>query len=355
MVLDRWTGAVEHRSVAELPELLPEGALLVFNDSRVRKARIEATRAGTGGAVELLFVEPLPEGDNRGDESSARADAPGADAPRAGSAGDTSETGSTATRRWLVTTNKAKRQRVGTRFELPGGRQAEIIAVEGAYRVIECDKPLTESYFEHHGHVPLPPYIEREDRSVDAERYQTVYADQVGSIAAPTAGLHFTDELMTRIRAAGHGIAFVTLHVGLGTFSPVRTEEVEAHKMHEERYTIDPAQAELINGALREGRHVVAVGTTTLRTLESAVAQVDEAGRARAVSAGSRSTRLFVYPGFEFRVITSMFTNFHTPESSLLMLVSAFAGRERVLNAYQEAVRRRYRFFSYGDAMLIRG
>jgi len=199
------------------------------------------------------------------------------------------------------------------------------------------------------GHVPLPPYISRDDRVEDRERYQTVYARQKGSVAAPTAGLHFTPEILDRIRRHGIEIAEVTLHVGLGTFQPVRVEEIERHKMHREPFTISPEAAGKINRALEHGRRIVAVGTTTVRTLEYAALQ-SASGR---ISPGSAEADIFIYPGFQFRVIGALLTNFHLPKSTLLMLVSAFAGRENVLRAYEHAVREQYRFFSYGDCMLI--
>ena len=196
--------------------------------------------------------------------------------------------------------------------------------------------------------MPLPPYIKRQDAVADAERYQTVYAKATGSAAAPTAGLHFTEEVLAALDAHGVERAFVTLHVGLGTFLPVRSEDLEDHAMHREEYTVPEETAAAVMKARREGRPVLAVGTTSVRTLESAWS--DEQG---ALLAGPGSTEIFMYPGYRFRVVDRLFTNFHTPRSTLLMLVSAFAGRERILNAYAEAVRERYRFFSYGDAMLI--
>jgi S-adenosylmethionine:tRNA ribosyltransferase-isomerase len=206
------------------------------------------------------------------------------------------------------------------------------------------------------GHVPLPPYIAREDRPEDRERYQTIYArpEMRGSIAAPTAGLHFTPEILTAIRARGIEIAEITLHVGLGTFQPVHAEKVEEHKLHRERFSIPEAVAAQLNGALEQKRRIVAVGTTTVRTLEYAARQSapGSAGTAR-IKAGSGEADIFIYPGFEFRVIGALLTNFHLPKSTLLMLVSAFAGRKNVLKAYEYAVKERYRFFSYGDCMFI--
>jgi S-adenosylmethionine:tRNA ribosyltransferase-isomerase len=211
-------------------------------------------------------------------------------------------------------------------------------------------QPLRDFFaaLERLGHVPLPPYIGREDRQEDRERYQTVYARERGSVAAPTAGLHFTPEILEAIRGRGIDIAEITLHVGLGTFQPVRVEEVEQHKMHREAFTISAEAAEKINRALEENRRVVAVGTTTVRTLEYAALQ--SSGH---ISAGSGEADIFIYAGFQFRVIGALLTNFHLPQSTLLMLVSAFAGRENILRAYEHAVQERYRFFSYGDCMWI--
>ena len=207
---------------------------------------------------------------------------------------------------------------------------------------------MTEDWFERNGHIPLPPYIRREDTDVDSERYQTVYAKETGSAACPTAGLHFTEEMLSVLRAKGIELAWLTLHVGLGTFLPVRADNIEDHRMHEEVYTVPYDVAEQINRAKRDGRKILAVGTTSVRTLESAS---DDNG---VVQGGTGRTHIFMYPGYRFKVVDQMFTNFHTPESTLIMLVSAFAGRENILNAYRAAVQERYHFFSYGDAMLIK-
>jgi S-adenosylmethionine:tRNA ribosyltransferase-isomerase len=211
-------------------------------------------------------------------------------------------------------------------------------------------QPVTDFFeaVEQLGHVPLPPYISRNDRPEDRDRYQTVYARERGSVAAPTAGLHFTQEILAQIRQRGIAIAEITLHVGLGTFQPVRVEEVEQHKMHREAFTIPDEAAGLINRALEEKRRIVAVGTTTVRTLEYAALQ----GNGR-ITSGSGEADIFIYPGFQFRVTGALLTNFHLPKSTLLMLVSAFAGRENILRAYEHAVKERYRFFSYGDCMFI--
>ena len=213
--------------------------------------------------------------------------------------------------------------------------------------------------FEKNGHIPLPPYIKRGDTEEDSERYQNVYANMTGSAACPTAGLHFTNEMLSRLDECGIDRAFVTLHVGLGTFLPVRESQIENHKMHEEWYTISNETATKINNAKKEGRPVLAVGTTSVRTLESAAQKIIKNGgipgkNAEWIQAGTSSTSIFMYPGYDFQVVDQMFTNFHTPESTLIMLVSAFAGRENILNAYNIAVQNKYRFFSYGDCMFIK-
>lgn len=308
-VLDRGTGTFTHSSVADLTRHLPRGALLVFNDSKVRKARLYA-ESETGGRVEFLLLQ------RRGE------------------------------REWLAMTTKARKQIPGKRYAFPDGIGGRILAVEEELRVLELDRPIDDDYLDRFGHVPLPPYIRREDDGFDAERYQTVYSRAVGSVAAPTAGLHFTEELLGSLRESGIETVSVTLHVGLGTFLPVRAERIEDHVMHEEEYSVPESAAEAVNRARAEGRPVVAVGTTSVRTLESA-------WRDGSLRAGAGSTRIFLYPGRRFQVVDALFTNFHTPESTLLMLVSAFAGRGLILRAYDEAVRMRYRFFSYGDAMLI--
>jgi len=214
-------------------------------------------------------------------------------------------------------------------------------------RLVHFNPPIDEAWLERNGHVPLPPYVKRADTPRDEERYQTVYSQTIGSAAAPTAGLHFTKRLLEDLRNAGAHICQVTLHVGLGTFLPIRSTRIEDHLMHEEEYFVPWATKELVDAAVRENRPVLAVGTTAVRTLETAWTD-------NGLAAGPGRTRLYITPGFRFRVVSQMFTNFHTPQSSLLVLVSAFAGRELILRTYAEAVRKRYRFFSYGDAMLIR-
>ncbi len=311
LCLDRATGTREHRSVADLPSLLEDGTLMVFNDSRVRKARIYGEALDSGGKVEFLLLDRLGEG------------------------------------RWRAMAKRAKRQRPGRRYSFPEGVQAGIEGEDGEFRLLRFDRDIGDDWLERNGHMPLPPYIRREDGAADDERYQTVYARATGSCAAPTAGLHFTEELLSALRGRGIETAWVTLHVGLGTFLPVRAERLEDHAMHEEAYTIGEETALAVEKAKSEGRPVLAVGTTSVRTLESA-------WKNGALERGTGSTSIFIYPGYRFKVVDRLFTNFHTPESTLLMLVSAFAGTDLIRETYAEAVRERYRFFSYGDAMYIR-
>ncbi|MFP4372844.1 MAG: tRNA preQ1(34) S-adenosylmethionine ribosyltransferase-isomerase QueA [Spirochaetaceae bacterium] len=326
LVLDREGGTRRHARVSELPAHLRDGSLLVLNDTRVRKARFDVERVDTRGSAEFLLVEKVDG------------------------------------RRWWAITNRGGRARVGLSYRFPDERVARIIERDAERRLLEFDAGIDESYLERHGAVPLPPYIRRSADSRDAERYQTVYARTIGSVAAPTAGLHFTEALLARLSQAGIETRFLTLHVGLGTFAPVRTEEVEKHSMHAERFEIPRHTADAVNAARAEGRPVVAVGTTSVRALESAATAASGsaaaggqgAGETARVVPGTSETSIFIYPGYRFRVVDALFTNFHTPESTLIMLVAAFAGRELILDTYREAVEKRYRFFSYGDAMLIR-
>jgi len=310
LVVDPATGSREHRKVAELPDFVTPGTLMVFNDTRVRKARVFG-RTAHGGLVEVVFLRPLADG------------------------------------RWECLVNKAKKLKLGQTLSFPGELTATIEGPEGNVRVLAFDPPATDSWLETHGHLPLPPYIRRPDGEDDAERYQTIYAKERGSAAAPTAGLHFTSELLGALKARGGELTFVTLEVGLGTFLPVRCEDVADHKMHTERYELGPEACAALNLAKAEGRPVLAVGTTSLRTLEAAWTP-------EGFHPGRGSTDIFITPGYRFRAVDQLFTNFHTPESTLLMLVCAFAGQDFVLETYRQAVEARYRFFSYGDAMLIR-
>lgn len=284
--------------------------LLVINQTRVIPARIFAHKP-SGGKVELLLLKRLEP--------------------------DT----------WEVLVG-GKKMLVGARALIEGGPEAEIIEVlEGSHRVVRFSSPL-EDVLPSVGEMPLPPYIH--EKLTNPERYQTVYAAQTGSAAAPTAGLHFTDELMTKLSEAGVRIARVTLHVGLDTFAPVTEEDPATHQIHSEWCEVTPETAELINQTHARGGRVIAVGTTSVRTLESSAAA---SGKPRTAAAISGPTRLFILPGYKFQLVDAMITNFHLPESTLIMLVSAFAGRETILSAYAEAVKRQYRFYSFGDAMLI--
>jgi S-adenosylmethionine:tRNA ribosyltransferase-isomerase len=319
LVLDRSAEGPAHRTVADLPALLRPGDLLVVNDARVFPARLLGRREPSGGKVECLLLERHGDGT------------------------------------WEALVHPGQKLRVGERivFEGAGGEvHGEILHRRFFGRRLLrlwTEGSLTpEEVIERIGHMPLPPYIKRPDRPEDRERYQTMFARVSGSVAAPTAGLHFSTAMVEALARTGVTRADITLHVGYGTFKPVRSETAEGHVMDREAYEIGPEAADRINLAIEEGRRVIAVGTTTTRALESAAL----AGGGR-VPAGAASTDLFIYPGFEFRVIGGLLTNFHLPKSSLLMLVSAFGGRERVLAAYREAVARRYRFYSYGDAMLL--
>ncbi|MCI5474331.1 MAG: tRNA preQ1(34) S-adenosylmethionine ribosyltransferase-isomerase QueA [Spirochaetia bacterium] len=318
MLLDRKNGSVFHHQMNDLPDLIMPGTLMIFNNSKVRRARCYGIKETTGRNQEFMFLNQL---DKEGFL-------------------------------WNTMVKSAKKQKNGMRYQFPDGTVAQIVDFPGnektEFRALKFDFPLDEKWFEKNGHIPLPPYIKREDTEEDSERYQNVYAKETGSAACPTAGLHFTEEMLSCLAEKNIERDFVTLHVGLGTFLPVRESIIENHKMHEEVYTISESTAEKINKAKREGRPILAVGTTSVRTLESSA---DEKGF---VKSGTSSTRIFMYPGYKFKVVDQMFTNFHTPESTLIMLVSAFAGRENILNAYKNAVENRYRFFSYGDAMFIR-
>lgn len=318
MLLNRKTGEVEHHKMDDLPDLILPGTLMIFNNSKVRRARCYGIKQTTGREQEFMFLNQM---DSEG-------------------------------REWNTMTKGAKKQKPEMTYQFPDGSIGTIIEHKGnegtEFRTLKFDFPITEEWFEKNGHIPLPPYIKRGDTDEDSERYQNVYAKETGSAACPTAGLHFTQNMLSRLSQKGIDRCFVTLHVGLGTFLPVREENIEDHKMHEEVFTVPEETANKINQAKKEGCPILAVGTTSVRTLESAC---DENGN---VKAGTSSTHIFMYPGYKFKVVDQMFTNFHTPESTLIMLVSAFAGRENILSAYSKAVENRYRFFSYGDAMFIR-
>ena len=311
MCMDRETGEVSHRVFSDLAELLRPGDCLVMNDSRVLPARLLGTRE-TGGAVEVLLLRDLGGGE------------------------------------WECLTRPGRKTRPGTRLSFGGGElSADVVSVaEGGNRVIKFNYDgIFLEVLERLGKMPLPPYIKEELQ--DSERYQTVYSRELGSAAAPTAGLHFTKELLEKIAAKGVRECFVTLHVGLGTFRPVKEDEIEDHDMHSEFCIIPEETARIITETKRAGGRVVCVGTTSCRTIESFA---NEDGT---VDAKSGWTNIFIYPGYKFKCMDALITNFHLPESTLVMLVSAFAGREHILNAYNEAVANKYRFFSFGDAMYL--
>ena len=326
LLMDRATGELHDSEFSEFPSQLRTGDLLVLNDSRVIPARLYAKRTlrrekeKPTGRIEVMLTEPA--GENR----------------------------------WRALVRPGRKVAIGERLVFPTQDGMIVLQAEVLERGEFGDRLLefapTEDFFgvlDRIGHVPLPPYIHRNDAAADRERYQTVFSRDPGSVAAPTAGLHFTPRMLERITARGVEITRVTLHVGLGTFAPLRVELVDQVRLHRERYSITVETADAINRARSEGRRIVAVGTTVVRTLESAA---QHAGSAP-LSAHSGETEIFISPGFDFRVVDALLTNFHLPQSSLLMLVSAFAGRERVLAAYRHAVESRFRFFSYGDCMFL--
>ena len=312
LVLDRQSGETVHKHFFDIIDYLDEGDLLVCNDSRVLPARIYGNKEPTGARVEFLLLKQI------------------------------------SGNRWETLCKPGKKAKEGARFSFGDGLlYATVTEVkDDGNRIVdfECDENFF-STLDKIGQMPLPPYITEELK--DKERYQTVYSHELGSAAAPTAGLHFTTELMDKIRAKGVNIAYVTLHVGLGTFRPVKVDDVTKHKMHSEHYEVPEETAELIKKTKQSGKRVIAVGTTSCRTLESVAAEHGE------VVPCEGFTEIFIYPGFEFKVLDGLITNFHLPESSLIMLVSAFAGYDNIMNAYKTAVEERYRFFSFGDAMCI--
>lgn len=320
MVLHRSTGIVEHCRFVNLPSYLRPGDVLVLNDTRVVPARLLGVKE-TGGRVELLVLDPYK--------------------PR--------QVGRAEGYRCLVKSSKPAKE--GLRLLIEGQVEARVVRrFENGQALVFFDHDNLLEFLETKGRVPLPPYIRRdthEERVQDRADYQTVYAQQPGAVAAPTAGLHFTRELLEALEALGVNLVRITLHVGFGTFAPVRTEDIRHHTMHSERVQVSEVAATRIHKAKEEGRRVMAVGTTVVRTLEWT------ACRFGSVTAVSGTCDHYIYPGYKFRVVDGMITNFHLPKTSLLLLVCAFAGRETILAAYKEAIRREYRFFSYGDAMLI--
>lgn len=313
LVLDRHNGAIEHKHFYDIIDYLHEGDLLVLNNSRVIPARLYGERTDTGYPIELLLLEQL--GSNR----------------------------------FETLVKPGKKLREGAQITFPQGLTATITAVkDDGNRIVEFHIPDGETIYtmlDRVGQMPLPPYIT--EKLADKERYQTVYSKDNGSSAAPTAGLHFTTDLLDRIRAKGVNVAEVTLHVGLGTFRPVKVEDVQSHEMHSEHYSMSEETAAMINKTRAAGGRVIAVGTTSCRTIESV------ATFKGGIVPCNGDTNIFIYPSYEFKVMDGLITNFHLPESTLIMLVSAFCGFDNTMNAYKKAVEERYRFFSFGDAMLI--
>ena len=312
MILNRETGETEHKHFYDIVDLLNEGDCLVMNNTRVIPARLYGAKEGTGGKIEFLLLKRID------------------------------------INTWEVILKPGRKAKEGSRFEFGGGLlKAEVIEVKtDGNRIVRFEYDgVWEELLDKLGEMPLPPYIH--EKLQDRERYQTVYSKIEGSAAAPTAGLHFTKELLDKIKSKGVRLAFVTLHVGLGTFRPVSVDNVEEHKMHSEYYEISEEAAKVINETRRNGGRIIAVGTTSVRTLESCA---DENGFLKECCG---NTEIFIYPGYKFRAVDAIVTNFHLPESTLLMLISAFSDKEKVFKAYSEAIDKRYRFFSFGDAMFI--
>ncbi len=312
LLLEKNTGQIKHKTFEDVIDYLEDGDCIILNNTRVIPARLYGKKKDTGGRVEFLLLKRIGN--------------------------DT----------WETLVKPGKRAKVGTQFIFGNGElKGEIVDIDkDGTRIIDFKyEGIFEEILDELGEMPLPPYIT--EKLDDKERYQTVYSKNTGSAAAPTAGLHFTDDLLEKINAKGVNIGYVTLHVGLGTFRPVKVDSLEEHEMHSERYEIENEVADLINQTKKKGKKVVAVGTTSIRTLESSI---DNEGL---VKPGSGSTDIFIYPGYEFKVVDKLITNFHLPESTLIMLVSALAGKDNTLKAYKEAIDNNYRFFSFGDAMFI--
>jgi S-adenosylmethionine:tRNA ribosyltransferase-isomerase len=337
LVLNRSSGAFEDRRFAEFPDLLTGNELLVLNNARVIPARLFGRRAGVHSQK--------PSRSTRAEHLTGRVEVlltrqAGADS-------------------WEALVRPGRKMPSGERVYFGDGELEGEVVARGEFglrtlRFVSRDERSVREHFERLGHVPLPPYIDRADETADRERYQTVFAKRPGAIAAPTAGLHFSMEILEKIRKRGVELCEVTLDVGLGTFQPVHSDTLEGHVMHSESYEISTEAADRINAAHAAGRPILAIGTTVVRTLEDSALSAAKTGSASTVPAGQGEAQLFIIPGFQFRVVDNLLTNFHLPRSTLLALVCAFAGRERVLTAYQHAVAAGYRFYSYGDCMLIR-
>ena len=314
LVVNKKTGKLAHKHFYDIVDYLNPGDCLVMNNTRVIPARLYGSKEKSGGKIEFLLLKRI-----------------GIDT-------------------WEVILKPGKKAKPGSRFEFGGGLlHAEVLSVaEDGKRIVKFEYDgIWEELLDKLGEMPLPPYIK--EKLTDKERYQTVYSKIEGSAAAPTAGLHFTKELLEKIKAKGVKLAYLTLHVGLGTFRPVSAERIEDHIMHTEYYEISAETAEIINSCRKNGGRIIAVGTTSVRTLETVA---DHAGK---VKAASGETNIFIYPGYKFKIVDCIITNFHLPESTLMMLVSAFAGKENIFNAYETAVKEKYRFFSFGDAMYLEG
>ena len=314
LVVNKKTGGLTHKHFYDIVDYLNPGDCLVMNNTRVIPARLYGSKEKSGGKIEFLLLKRIDI--------------------------DT----------WEVILKPGKKAKPGSRFEFGGGLlHAEVLSVaEDGKRIVKFEYDgIWEELLDKLGEMPLPPYIK--EKLTDKERYQTVYSKIEGSAAAPTAGLHFTKELLEKIKAKGVKLAYLTLHVGLGTFRPVSAERIEDHIMHTEYYEISAETAEIINSCRKNGGRIIAVGTTSVRTLETVA---DDTGK---VKAASGETNIFIYPGYKFKIVDCIITNFHLPESTLMMLVSAFAGKENIFNAYETAVKEKYRFFSFGDAMYLEG
>ncbi len=319
MVVDMNTHKVEHKHFYDIAQYLHEGDCLVINDSKVLPARIYGIKEPTGAKVEFLLIKRI-EGD-----------------------------------KWETMVKPGKKVKVGDTISFGEELTAKVVDYgQDGTRIVEFNyQGIFLEVLDKLGKMPLPPYIKRESEMEDKSRYQTVYCNEEGSVAAPTAGLHFTEELLEKIKDKGIKIAKVTLHVGIGTFRPVKVDKIEDHHMHFEEYYITEDNAQIINQTIKEGGRIVSVGTTSTRTLESAAYLDEETGK-YLVQSGQGSTDIFIYPGYKFRIINALITNFHLPKSTLLMLISALYDKDRVLKVYQIAVNEKYRFFSYGDAMLLK-
>ena len=337
LLVDRPGGSFEDHRFEELASLLHGNELMILNDARVIPARLFGRRAGVHAQVRSGHASQAPPSGRVEVFLTRRVD------------GNT----------WETLVRPGRKMRIGERVQFGEGQlEGEVIGRgDLGARIVRFrshDSHTIEEHFESLGHVPLPPYIDRSDESSDRERYQTVFARTPGAVAAPTAGLHFTPEMLYAVRQRGVEICEITLNVGLGTFQPIHSETLEGHVMHAESYEISESAAERINAAKSAGRPILAVGTTVVRAVEAAALRSSELGRRDTVLPGAADARLFIYPGFCFRVVDALLTNFHLPQSTLLALVSAFAGRENILRAYNYAVESGYRFYSYGDCMLIR-